>query len=73
MKKTLIILTIASTIAAMRWVIHQVKISTDTTNATNQNAVASTSSAAQDTAVSNVGTTNQGTAVASSSKGCAVR
>ncbi|QQL50688.1 c-type cytochrome [Mucilaginibacter ginkgonis] len=68
MKKTLIILSFASILAACGGSKDD-KLSTDTTVAANQSAVAHNSDAAMDTANKNIGTENTTTAVASSSKG----
>jgi cytochrome c len=70
MKKTLIIITLASAcgLIAACGGNKKDKVSADTTVATDQNAVAHNSDAAQDTTGS-VGTENTGTTVATSSKG----
>ncbi len=68
MKKTLIILTLASMIAACGGNSKKDKVTGDTTNATNQTAVAENSDAAQDTSIKN-GSEKTGAGVNTSSKG----
>ena len=67
MKKTLIILTLASMIAACGGQ-KQDKLTGDTTNATNQSATAAEPNATQDTSIKN-GSEKTGAGVATSSKG----
>lgn len=68
MKKTLIILTLASMIAACGGGPKEDKVTADTSNATDQAAVAHNSDAAQDTSIKN-GSEKTGAGVETSSKG----